>query len=563
MAIKYRIEYDDDAGTATQIDISDTAWSGGITTLTPASDPLIIHMPKADDTFTPVQGSGCTINVLGKDSDNLRSLYTADPQKYMVTIYKGGTASSDVVFVGWINTGVYTESYNEYDNYPLSFTANDGLNSLKHFKYLNSGAVYTGEDQVADVIERCIAATGLAYHHIAVNTSMYYDGYTIASNDTILQNLEVINANYYDEQWRAKTYKEVLTMIMEALGLIMFTQGAILYILDPLELDETSTAFKNFNTSTGAYIDTDAHSPVADLGTDCEWFQTGAQLDYKDGFSRVRVNYSGYAAENVFNNTSWDNKALHDSAGTWFLESPGASYGDDYYRNDTYGPIEGWTVLNGAYFSASRYDGREEFHCKWVRSTPEGPGDGLARLQFTGNAQTLRGTTDSKLRVTWGMHIQTADRGYYNPQKDMDVFYNSWFKVTLKVGNWYYNTDTSSWQTTPIDALLFNKGDRSNMNDKWFQFETIVDLPATVSGEVFIVFYDYSQLGSVKWYLLDSPDQRVIRIKDVKVDWSWNMETALLEFLHTEQDLSTTPQSGLLTSELQGCLHIRTCLRFS
>lgn len=515
MAVKYRIEYDDDLEVTTRIDISDTAFSGAITTLTASADPLVIHLPQADDTFKPVQGSGCTIEVLAKDSDDLMSLYTADPQKYMVTIYKGGTSTSHIVFLGWINTGVYTEAYSEYDNYPLSFTLNDGLNTLTRYKYLNSGALYTGEDEVFDVILRCVAKAGLSYHQVCVATELYYSGYTIASNDTILSNLDVINANYYDEQEVAKSYYEVLEMILEALGLIMFTQGANLYIIDPLELDETTFTMKNFNTSTGAYIDSDTITPACDIGTDCEWFRTGTQLDYKDGFSRIPMTYSGYAADNVFGLQNWSDTNYHSSSGSWSTVSPGASYGDDYERNITWGGIDGWTPQNGAYWEATRYDGVEEYHVRWDRSSPSGPGSWTSKLEYTGDSFILRGATDSNLRISFGLHVMTADDGYYNPQKDMDVYYNSWFGVRLKVGNYYFNSITGSWQTTACDCLLRCNGNGSELNDKWYEFSSIVDLPSTVSGEVSLIIYDYHQLGSVKWYLFDSPDQRSIRIKDV------------------------------------------------
>lgn len=521
MAVQYRIEYDDDNDVATRIDISDTTFSGAITALKAAADPLVIHMPQGADTHEPMQGSGGTIYVLASDSDGLRSLYTADPHKFMVTIYKGGTATANIVMLGWINTGVYTEAYSEFDNYPLSISFNDGLNSLKRFKYLNSGSPYTGEDVVLDVMLRVIAQTALAYHQISVATNLYYSGYTIASNNTILSNLDVINANYYDELDVAKNHYEVLEMILRALGLIMFTQGAVLYIIDPLELDETSFTMKNFNTSSGAYVDSDTITPVADIDTDCEWWRSGTQLDYKDGFSRIRLTYSGYAADNVLGLTNWSDTDYHSSAGSWSTISPGASYGDDYEQNLTWGGIDGWTLSNGAFWEATRYDGKEEYHVRWDRADPQGPqgnsGAVQTKLQYTGTSHILRGAVDSKLKISWGLHVMTADDGYYNPQKDMDVYYNSWFLVVLKVGNQYFNSTTGLWQSTTVNSLLRSNGDGGGMNDKWYEFATMVDFPSTVSGAVDLTIYDYHQLGSVKWYLFDSPDQRSIRIKDVAI----------------------------------------------
>lgn len=551
MAVKYRIEYKDIEDVDTRIDIESSSYSGAVIELEPDDDPLVIDMPAASELFNPaVQGSGGVIRVLASDSDNLRSLYTSDPKEYPVKIYKAGTTTAHIIFFGYVSAGYYTEPFNEYDNYPVSITFNDGFNLLGRYDYLNAGSKYSGNEPILDVVLRAVNQIGLPYHKISIATDMYYWGYTIASNDTILQHLKVNNANYYDENNTPMKFKEVLEGILQPLGLICFTHAGTLVILDPLLLYSASFTLKNFNTSTGAYINSTTITPNKELDTDFEWYETGAMLDFLNGYSKILMDYSGYAADNMIVDSNWSDKSRHPSAGSWSAKGVDPDDGDDYEINTTWGGIEGYTVYNGAIWQGTRYDGVEEFHAEWERYDPESEGSGLMKLKFNGASEYVHGMEGQFLKIRYKCYVETGD-SYYNAEGILtrNSFYGLQQWLRIKVGNHYYQGGTPTWTTTPTDSF-HNSKQIGECNDMWFEFEASIPLwqafgpAAVIAGGIEIIWYDKGGGLGAKWSIFTGYiDLKFYRIKDVEVFVVDSSGNELNHDLQYECDLNTLWQS--------------------
>lgn len=563
MAVKYRIEYDDIDADLTRIDISDATYAGGITTLVADGDPLQIDLPKGKDIFDPVQGSGGTITVLAKDSDDLRSLYTGDPFKYVITIYKAGTTAADIIFIGYINTSFYSEPFNEYDNYPISIGFNDGIALLGRYDYLNAGSKYTGVSSLLIVVLRAVAQMGTVHKDIRIISDMDYSGYTI-SNDSILHNLEAANGNYYDESGDPLSFRKVMEGIMEALGLIMFTQGGSLYIADPLMLQYASYTEMVFTASGGTYVSSSTVSPNKGIGVTVEYYRTGTQLDFSEPFSRLVQNYSGYAAE-VTESPDWQDKSVHAAEGSWSLVS-GSPYGDDYDANTTWNGITGYTLSNGAVWYGTRQDEgyQEEFHATWQRASPSGSGDENPRVAFVG-VNPLHYVSGQFIKINFKMIVQTV-WGYYNPSDNKDEIFGLLQSIKIKCGDRWWNNQTQSWTLTDAPSLFQLKGDGQQLNDQWTEHSIMIGMSGTAEGNIQVTFDDYSvPLGSD--YTGTGADQNIFRIKDVSInsgnsvgaisdddyefigdiDNDWNTEAPSLDLIHGDSsDGNATDRGGFI-----------------
>ena len=517
MAVKYRIEYDDIDENTTKIDIASASYSGAVITLLGAENPLSIDLPACKDIFDPVQASGGVVRVLAKDSDDLRSLYTADPKEFTISIYK----STVLFFHGYISTGYYSEPFSEYDNYEISIIFNDGLNLLDRYDYLDSGSTYTGEDTVLDVVRRCIDQIGLSTTHIMIGEDMLYTGQSTGSTYTLLDHITVNNKNYYDENDTPMKFREVLEGILTGLGLISFMYNNKYIILDPLMLDASIT-LKSFLVSTGAYSSSTTVVPTKEEGTDFEWYEEGAMLDFMSGFSKIAMNYSGYAADNMIQASNWSDVSQHSADGSWVNAGIDSDDGDNYYYNSTWGGISGWTLSNGAAWYASRYDNQDEYHCRWTRAIPDEDGDELLRMKYTGDSEYVRGMENQYLKVSFQMHVQTGD-AYYNAQGDTDPFYGMWQRFRIKIGSHYYQGGSTTWSTTACETNQVSKN-QSAVNDSWFTFSFAIPLwqyagtAADISGKIEISLYDYASSTNGSWNIIEGDeDLRVFSVKDFEV----------------------------------------------
>jgi hypothetical protein len=512
MAVQFRIEYDDTYGVTTRIDIADSDFSGAVTTLVAAANPLQINLPEGDDIFTPVQGSGGTIRVLAKDSDNLRQLYTADPQKFTCTIYKGGTDPADVIFYGFINTNFYSEPFDEYDNYEIEIGFNDGLAALDRYDYLNGGTVkYSGTASAWTAIRNAIGMLDITYKDIRVVSDMYYNGYTI-SNDNILENIDVNYANYYDEEDKPMTAREVIEGILLPLGLICLTQGGSLWIVDPLKLQAASYTVYIYNASTGLFGSSTNVSPNKGIGITVSNWVTGKRLDFKEAYAKVTVDYSGYAPEGLTPNPTWSDKSLHSSDGTWSAGSAGS--GDAYEQNTTWGGIQGWTVYSGnSWWKGTRLDSSnpEEFFVEWL----DGETDAV-RLSSTGIGRVSH--VGGQYLILKGYVRLNTEQGKYNVD-DAESGKQTWGvmqKVRLKVGTHYWSELTKNWGTSSSTTQVkFRTSERCD--NKWAEFTWVVPLSDgtdEVSGDIEIDFYD-SQWRLNDKYTASQIDYHSVTYKDL------------------------------------------------
>ncbi len=351
--IKYQIQYYRRKGTQTTIDILQKAYSGGITQLQAAGNPLeITYEGDESNIYKPSVGSGATIQVMATPL-SLQELFTTDPQEFKVMIYRGESEDSsqgwvdyDLMWQGFVNAGIYTESY----SYPLSLLApitihcNDGMTTLDDIPYTDGigGANYTGVDTIATVMQRIFAKLNLEFYYIRQMNDLRWG---INDEKNFLIGTSVNNENYYDEEGEAMSCREVIDTIMGGLGLVFSLKGSYIYMIDPINL--ASTYWEWYTHPTWGILRNTLLNKIYDISAgELAWYKTGQEIDLVVPTSYIDITYDPYTfTEEGYDFNDTDNITDPDSY------SEGTANGVTYR---IYHDIEmaGWTLNGSAEFEA-------------------------------------------------------------------------------------------------------------------------------------------------------------------------------------------------------------------
>ena len=88
---------------------------------------------RGDEFFVPVKASEVTINVMCHDNFHFIGLFTSDPRKWRVSIYR----NTALYWRGFVVADLYSESFTS-PPYEVSIKAVDGFNLLSNVPLLNS-----------------------------------------------------------------------------------------------------------------------------------------------------------------------------------------------------------------------------------------------------------------------------------------------------------------------------------------------------------------------------------------------------------------------------------------
>jgi hypothetical protein len=513
--IKYQIQYLRRRGTQTTINILEKNYSGGITQLQAAGTPLEISYT-GDETniYTPSVGSGVTIQIMATPL-SLQEFFTTDPQQFKVMIYEGdsedssgGLENENLFWQGFINTGIYTESY----SYPLTLLApitiycNDGLSILDELPYTNGigGSNYTGIESIGTVMQRIFAKINLEFLYIR----KFNDLLVSASDyDTILTGVYVNNANYYDEKDEPMSCREVLDSICEGLGMVLSLKGTTIYMVDPINLGSTGKMYNTHPTWGTPHVPgTIAMGGPLDISNgDINWYETGQQIDLITPFDYINIKYDPY----TFCEVGYD---FNDTENITDPETFG-EYGDSeeglIYRIFHDIDMLGWTTTVSDKFTAIQQiypDSENKMYI--IRQEPGGSG----YYEYTFPNSYINKDDNIYLELSMNVYINTRDYGnIWDPAAAHTVIPWTWLNnFKLKIGNkWFQSTygAPGGWEDTEgtflfgqireinaeiipsryIHGTWFRKPkyympvDTSDVGDKWVQVYMYIPLPESES----------------------------------------------------------------------------------
>lgn len=313
----HKIEYKDCDNIDSRIELWEEVYGGALIECEAGEDPLIIDIAPMDPTiFMPVIGTGATITVLSVTTGQHLGLYTKNPIKKLVKIFKNNQALP--WWLGYINTEQYGEDYSRLENYPVTIHCNNGFNVLNRFKYLNGLVKYTTLETPWNILTRILAKTGLPYQYIYFASKLICDGVVVSANETIFHQLKEDQLNYYDENDEPMTYRAVLESLLLSYGLQIRQEEGSVFIYEPQMLADASFSAKRFNGSTYAYIDTVNVSRNFNISDEeINWDNEDSILDVVNGFSKQRIRYSPYPPIGAIEEIDVANRYLWTGTETW------------------------------------------------------------------------------------------------------------------------------------------------------------------------------------------------------------------------------------------------------
>lgn len=451
-AVKYRISYDrDKSKNRTTIDILENGYTGGtITNLVAGANPLVINTTgDINNIYIPSVGSGANINVYIQPL-TLLELFTTDPLKWIVKKYNGNSGEN-LAYQGFINTGIYRESYSYSGLTPITISCNDGISLLDDIPYcINSAVTYTGLTSFISFLGSMVSKIGLTFTSIITNNDLQI----IANNYNLFTYLIVNNENYYDENGKSMSFRQVVNSILQPLGLVMKFRADKIYFIDPINLHNTSKG-KMYDMTGGTETEISLGGYLDISNKEVFYYETGQSLDVVKPFNSIEIKYDPFTyCEDGY---EFGESGNYSTGTTWYNMSGSTDpewKGDyEYTTGITY---KGWNQL---------YDGATTG--AWGLKESQKSGSTYNPSPIYVISRVIQGDTggiyqyvfpysfikqDDNIMIELSLDTYLGTQHQYNifnsaePRKELISCYMN--NIEIKVGNKWYNDTTGKWQST-------------------------------------------------------------------------------------------------------------------
>lgn len=198
---------------------NDTAFSEIGTLSFDADEPVTIEWEQTAKEDV-ICGSTATIKVISPGDRTYTDLYSVEVGRVQLNIYKDGV----LYWVGNIDTELYEEPYESASNYTVSITFSDFgvFDRLKLYGH----ETYTLKTIVQNALTAA-ALSDLSIDESLISTSLTADGAAMSLSD-----LSVSGDNFYDEDGEASNIEDIITGILQPLGLKMIQRGGKVFVFD-------------------------------------------------------------------------------------------------------------------------------------------------------------------------------------------------------------------------------------------------------------------------------------------------------------------------------------------
>lgn len=191
----------------------------------PASEPLVIEWSETSKEDAIVS-SIAHLQILSPSDRKYIGLWSIAPGQIRLDVFREG----DLYWSGTLDPEFYEEPYSTMDGYIVELTFSD-FGILERLKYNLSGV-----QNCRDLIETILNRSGIQYN--AIDDSAMTTGVDIDINKPVpspwsgLRQLLVRSDNWYDEDGEASSLQDVVTGILQPLGLRMEQRSGTVWIYD-------------------------------------------------------------------------------------------------------------------------------------------------------------------------------------------------------------------------------------------------------------------------------------------------------------------------------------------
>lgn len=291
MNVKYYYEFKghDDILNRVEILTTDVAVPQEITV---SYTPFVLEYSQVKK-LEPIQGSGATLGLISNTIFQFESLHTDDMQKYLVKFFRDGA----LYWMGWLDPELYEENLALYPPYPVEFTAAD-FNVLERLKFNeSSGKSYADIVPLITQLKRCFDKLGLPFDKLYIGCSTTPEGVMMTATETALHVLYIQSANFYDEDNKPMSCKEVIESILEPFGLIMAQRDASIYIYD-YNTVMLGLKMKMYDFKTFIYRSDESVSFILGDVAEIGFRSSNSPYGFEDMINNVSITSSIYAVNN-------------------------------------------------------------------------------------------------------------------------------------------------------------------------------------------------------------------------------------------------------------------------
>ena len=258
---KYQLKVTDYNGAIHVVNISKKNYSGAITQIDGGSDDPIIYSTRLEgeqDIFPQVIPAQVQLFINSTVPFQFQELFTSDSDTFRVQYY----LNSSLVFVGKIWPQGYSEPYLEYNNYPVTLVATDGLAELDDLDFVDDmGNRFYGKQKSISIIAYALRKLNFALN-IRCVTNIYATGMNTAATDDPLDQAYVDTDAYYQND-QALSCLEVIKRILAPYSATIVQSVGYWWIIRREELI-ASPDYREFNPA-GQYVSNGNYNPRIDI----------------------------------------------------------------------------------------------------------------------------------------------------------------------------------------------------------------------------------------------------------------------------------------------------------
>ena len=274
-------------------------YSGSSTVLTGGAEPFAVSLDDDDFVYLPLRLSTGKLAVVGGSA--LESLFATEYQEYRVTLYKDSTP----LWCGFIKPELYTQDYTA-TVHEISIDCLSAITVLEYVKYTQIDPTGLKFVSLKSLISRAVTSANAKYQKVYMPHTFSASQATYGTNALMQDDCVISEQNFFDEENKAMTYKDILEEICRFAHLTLYDDGGSLYFADydyTDAYDEWTLTNGVLTLTTANALTINTHS-VQDIG----FGGTDHSLDIIAGYNKASVKTSNYNnSDKVFPEEEWDN----------------------------------------------------------------------------------------------------------------------------------------------------------------------------------------------------------------------------------------------------------------
>lgn len=416
----YKLPFKDLKDQDYTVEIEKNGYTGVVTELTGSDTPFTISIDDEDFLYTPLRFSTAKIGIVG--SDYLQDLFSTQYQMFRVTLLK----DSEPVWCGFIKPENYSQDYVlSLFSYEVECVSAMSVMENLDYKQVRDGEM--GLISLWDILKNIITRSQARFRNVYVPHVYAKDEAAYEAGDNVLAEMTISEQNFFDENGKAMTCKDVLEAVCYFLNWTCVDWQGSLYFID---IDHTGDYYKYISDLSSFEMADINSATVQDEGFNGD----GHTLDILGGYNKVTVKCSNYPIESLFKEINYNSLDLFTRDGAWDVREnndPNTAESVMIYKYSPY-DIPGWKLYN---FTNNGY--------------------------ILKDLEALKSQIDPKDNTTKAIGALPAKIQGYKKQQDpkdhTDITYTSTFNYDNVIWVRTRNTDPIGWPFD-IDALLVRRG---------------------------------------------------------------------------------------------------------